>query len=275
MSHTLFDKNLKCSLVLSGGGMRLSYQAGALLALQEQGLRFSHIDATSGGSINLSMLLSEQTPAAMCERWISLDVMKSVSLLPLSRYVEMETLDAMGDADGMRDYVFPHLGIDISRMISNQDVVGTYNVLNYGKKKLEVFGHQDMDEDLLVAGMSLPGVFPPVKKNQQVYLDAAFVQDANLMEAVKRGAEEIWLIWGLGNTDVYKGGALNIYVQMLEMSANGALNNEIQQILEINQNIMQGKSLYGQSSPIKLHIIFPKQALPLDPELYLGKISNR
>ena len=37
------------SLVLAGGGMRVAYQAGALAALEEAGLRFHHADGTSGG----------------------------------------------------------------------------------------------------------------------------------------------------------------------------------------------------------------------------------
>lgn len=73
------------ALVLAGGGMRVSYQAGVLLALAEQGLRFHHADGTSGGTLNLAMLLSGLSPQAMCERWRALPVDDFVSLLPLDR----------------------------------------------------------------------------------------------------------------------------------------------------------------------------------------------
>lgn len=36
------------ALILPGGGMRVAYQAGAVQALHEAGLRFSHADGTSG-----------------------------------------------------------------------------------------------------------------------------------------------------------------------------------------------------------------------------------
>ena len=50
------------SLVLAGGGIRVAYQAGVLVALEEAGLRFQHADGTSGGTFNLAMLLSGLTP---------------------------------------------------------------------------------------------------------------------------------------------------------------------------------------------------------------------
>ena len=46
------------SLLLAGGGIRVAYQAGVLVALEEAGLRFHHADGTSGGTFNLAMLLS-------------------------------------------------------------------------------------------------------------------------------------------------------------------------------------------------------------------------
>jgi len=61
---------------------------------------------------------------------------------------------------------------------------------------------------------------------------------------------------------------------MLETSANGALNSEISQIKALNQRILAGDSVYGQKKPIELNIIQPNIPLPLDPDLYLGNITN-
>ncbi len=69
------------SLVLAGGGMRVAYQAGVLKALQEFGLTFSHADGTSGGTMNLAMLLSGLSVDEMCERWRTLDVRHFASLI--------------------------------------------------------------------------------------------------------------------------------------------------------------------------------------------------
>ena len=104
------------SLVLSGGGLRLSYQTGVIRALLEAGLSFSHIDATSGGGINLAMLLSGQSPDDMAERWRTLNIMKTISMLPLEKYIRTRDRVALGDGDGFRKKVFPHLGIDVARI---------------------------------------------------------------------------------------------------------------------------------------------------------------
>lgn len=261
------------SLVLSGGGMRLSYQAGVLRALQEAGLSFRHFDATSGGAINLAMLLSGLSPGEMCERWRSLDLKRSISPMPLESYLRASDAVAMASAEGFVRYVFPHLGINLARVRAAAGAQGTFNVFNYTRKLNEVIPHQEMDVETLVAGMSLPGVMPPVRRNGALYLDSAFVRDANLLEAARRGAEEIWLVWCLGNTDQYRGGPLRIYVQMLEMAANGNLNRDLEQLEELNARIRAGDSPYGQTEPIRLHVIRPAYPLPLDPDLYLGRIT--
>lgn len=93
------------------------------------------------------------------------------------------------------------------------------------------------------------------------------------METVRRGAEEVWVVWCLGNTDEYRGGALHTYIQMLEMAAHGSLHRDLAQIRELNEAIRAGHSPFGQREPIRLHLIRPDAPLPLDPELYLGRVA--
>src|SRR3989475_3364641 len=131
----------------------------------------------------------------------------------------------------------------------------------------------DIDLDLLVAGISLPIFMPAVRKNGALYLDAVWIKDANLTEAVKRGAEELWLVWCIGNTGIYRNGFFNQYVHMIEMSAAGSLNEELAWIGDLNARIGKGDSPSGQHAPIRLHVIKPEYPLPLDPDFYLGRID--
>ena len=263
----------KRSLILSGGGIRLAYQAGALKALSEAGLSFAHMDATSGGAINLAMLLSGLSPVEMCDRWRTLEVRRLISLMSLEKYLLSGGPTALGSADGFRDSGFSHLGIDLEKLRSATGVEATFNVFNFSRKTNEVVPHGDMDMDLLVAGMSLPAVFPPVRRGEDLYLDSAFVRDANLMEGVRRNSDELWLIWCLGNTPEYRGGPFRIYLQMLEMSANGALHDEFERIAERNRWIEAGTDPEGRTEPFRLHLIKPEYPLPPDPELFLGGID--
>ncbi len=261
------------SLILAGGGMRVAYQAGVLKALHEADLRFFHADGTSGGTMNLGMLLSGLTPNEMCQRWRTLKVTDFSSLMPLISYFKPLRMSALGDADGIVNKVFPHLGIDAARIQLARGITGTFNVCNYTNKVNESIAHTDIDLDLLVAGISLPIFMPPVAKNGCLYLDSVWIKDANLMEAVKRGAEELWLVWCIGNTASYRAGAFNQYVHMIEISAGGALNLELEWIAEVNARIARGETAYGQRRPVVLHIIKPEFPLPLDPDYYFGRIN--
>src|SRR5262245_34091621 len=273
LAATDAEQSTRRSLILAGGGMRVAYQAGVLKALQQAGLRFFHADGTSGGIINLSMLLAGLSPNEMCERWLTLQVRDFASPLPLREYTKGLRTPALGDADGIVRKVFPHLGIDPGRIRCAQGMAGTFNVCNYTRKTNEAIAHTDVDLDLLVAGISLPIFMPPVRKDSTLYLDSVWIKDANLMQAVQRGAEELWLVWCIGNTAQYHDGVFRQYVHMIEISAAGKLNEELDWVRDLNMRIERGDSPYGQRQPVRLHVIKPATPLPLDPDFYAGRID--
>lgn len=254
------------SLVLAGGGMRVAYQAGVVRALLEEGLRFDHADGTSGGTMNLAMLLSGLSAEDMCERWRTLDARDFVGLLPLRMYARGPAdLPALGGAEGVVRRVFPHLGIDVDRIRAADGMEGTFNVCNYTRKVNEVIRHQDVDLPLLVAGISLPIFMPPVPHNGSLYLDSVWIRDANVGEAVRQGSDEIWVVWCIGNMGEYLDGAFNQYVHMIELSANGNLFKELEMVAEVNRH---------RPRPIRVHLIRPEYPLPLDPDYYKGHIDG-
>ena len=263
------------SIILAGGGMRVAYQAGVLLALEEAGITFDHGDGTSGGTMNLAMLLSGLSPAEMCERWRTLDVKAFASPVPFKDYLDLPHAMAMGDADGIVAKVFPHLGIDIARINASTVMDGTFNVCDFVRKTAEVIPHTDIDMELLVAGISLPIFMPPVHARGTTWTDAVWIKDANLMEAVRRGADELWVVWCIGNTPTYFPGPFRQYVHMIELSANGKLFEEFRQIVELNERIARGETPNGRTKPVVLHVIRPATPLPLDPDFFLGRIDAR
>ncbi|MFP2925992.1 patatin-like phospholipase family protein [Pyxidicoccus sp. 3LG] len=263
----------KRALILAGGGMRVAWQAGALRALSDAGLTFQHGDGTSGGIINLAMMLSGLSPKEMCDRWRTLRVKDFVSFVSPEKYLRAWKMEAMGDADGIVGSVFPHLGIDVDAIRTHQGMEGTFNVCDFTRKTNEVFDHTRVDLDLLVAGISLPIFMPPVRKGGAVYTDSVWIQDANLLEAVRRGASELWVLWCIGNTPTYERGFFQQYVHMIEMSANGALFAQLQQIQDLNDRIRTGEVVMGHREPIAVHLIKPERPLPLDPDFYAGHIT--
>ena len=260
-------------LILAGGGMRVSWQAGVLLALQQRGLVFTHGDATSGGIMNLAALLSGVAPEELCGRWRDLEPRQFSSLASLPDFFHSGGPLAFGDADGVVGEVFPRLGIDVDRIRRSRGMAARFNVCNFSRKVVEPIPAERVRLEHLVAGMSLPIFMPPVDVDGATYTDAVWIKDANLIDAVRRGAEELWLIWCIGNTAEYRRGAFNQYVHMIEMSANGGLTEEFDRIREVNDRIRAGERVYGHSRPITLHVIRPEYPLPLDPDYFFGKIS--
>ena len=167
------------------------------------------------------LFLTEEVPAGlspveMFERWRTLSIRDFVSFLPMENYLKTYDRLALGDGDGIKDKVFPHLGLDVEKINAAKGIEATFNVFNYCHKINEVITHDKIDVDLILAGMSLPMVLPPIQKADALYLDSAFVRYANLMmKPVRRGADELWVVWVLGNTDEYRGGMLNLYVHIL------------------------------------------------------------
>jgi len=261
------------SLILAGGGMRVAYQAGVLKALAECGLRFVHGDGTSGGTMNLAMLLSGLSPGAMCERWRTLDVHRFSSLMPINEYLRSWDMMGVASSKGIRDYVYPHLGIDVAAINRSSGMSGTFNVCNFSHKTAEVISGHDLSLDMLVAGISLPIFMPAVQINGDWYTDAVWIKDANLMTAVNGGSEELWIVWCIGNTTEYLSGAFNQYVHMIEMAGNGRLIIELEQIGEINRKFAAGEVLAAPTKPVKVHVVKPRYPLPLDPDFFLGKIT--
>jgi hypothetical protein len=238
--------------------MRVAYQAGALLALEEAGLRFHHVDGTSGGTFNLAMLLSGVGPGEACGRWRALDVRSFVGTWPLRRLLAGPPYPALGTASGIRSRVFPALGVDVPRMRAARGVVGTFTVCDYEAKEAVAVPHVDADLDVLTAGVSLPIVSPAVRRDGRVLFDAVWIKDTNVAEALRRGAEEIWLVWCIGNHGVYRDGAFQQYVHMIEIAANGALREELREVRERG---------------VRLHVIRPRFPLPLDPDLFFGRVD--
>jgi predicted acylesterase/phospholipase RssA len=254
----------KRSLLLAGGGMRVAYQAGVLVALERAGLRFAHADGASGGTMNLAMLLSGLSPAEICDRWTTLDVHRFASAWPLPVLLRGPPYPALGSNEGIRRHVLPHLGIDDRRIRAATGMVGTFNLCDYGRKVCLAVPHDQIDFDLLIAGVSLPILSPAVRHDGRAYVDAVWIKDTNVEEAIRRGADELWLVWAIGNHGVYRNGAFQQYVHMIEMSANGALFKELAAAQVINET---------RDPPIRLHVIRPRMPLPLDPDFFLGRID--
>ncbi|UII19334.1 patatin-like phospholipase family protein [Fulvivirga ligni] len=260
--NDLLDHSANRALVLAGGGMRVAYQAGILMALSEAGYQFNHVDGTSGGIFNTAMLASGLDSRNIAERWRTLNIKWFNSLRAFKNYLKPFKMQGYADADNIRDKVFPHMGIDFDK-IKQSPYSYNFNVCNFSKKSVETIAQDQVTREHLLAGVSLPILMPALKIGDDWYIDAVWVKDANVLHASRKGVKEIWLVWAIGNNHHYLNGAFNQYVHMIEMSAGGALLQEFDHI---------------KSAPeldVKLHVLKPDFPLPLDPDLFFNKIDAR
>ncbi len=262
------------ALVLAGGGIRVAWQTGVVMALDEAGIEFEHGDGTSGGIFTLAMLQSGLTPTEMAERWRAVTVRRFVSLLPLWEYLRSPTdWSAIGGSGGIRRHILPQLGIDIARVNSATAMTGSFNVADFGAKQCVAIPHTELDEDLLIAGVSLAGLMPAVQRDGKTWTDAVWIKDANLTDSVQRGCTELWVAWCIGNTPRWGNGSLEQYVHMIEMSATAGLENELGWVASTNAARAQGDSAPDGSDRIRVHVIRPSLPLPLDPDFVAGRID--
>jgi predicted patatin/cPLA2 family phospholipase len=239
----------KRSLILAGGGMKVAFQAGVLQVwLDEAGLVFDHADGASGGTFNLAMYCQGRSGTEIADAWRRTRPIDGVSFDP-ARLVRGEGLATL---DHYRSTVFPSWGLDWAAIRASEREA-TFNACNVDRYAIEVFTPDQMTEDLLVACVSLPMWFPPVVVDDQTYVDAVYLTDANVEEAIRRGADEIWVIWTVSEKGEWRPGFVNQYFQIIEIVANGNLRRIVRRIEENNAALAAGRpGEFGRRIELKI-----------------------
>ena len=230
----------KRSLILAGGGLKVAFQAGVMQVwLDEAKLKFDHADGASGGCFNLAMYCQGSTGKQIADNWRNLDPAAGVSL-NYQQYLRLFFAKSLFTMDAYRAKVFTKWGLDWNK-IRTSSAAATFNMYNFSKHRLEVALPNQMDEDHLCAAVALPMFFPPVVLNGDTHIDAVYVTDANLEEAIRRGADELWVIWTVSELGEWNDGFVNDYFQIIEAAANGRLRQIEDRIAANNAAIAAGK----------------------------------
>lgn len=224
---------MKRSLILAGGGVKVAYQAGVLQVwLDEAGLQFDHADGASGGCFNLAMWAQGMSGTEIADAWRNAHPIEGVDL-NWSEYVKFLWGESLFELDRYRRNVFPAWGLDWEKIRASTREA-TWNVYNFSRHELRVVEPREMTEDLLVASVSLPMWFPPVRIDGDTYIDSVFNTDANLEEAIRRGADELWVIWTVSQRGEWFDGFIGNYFGIIEVAANGRYKQILERIERSN-----------------------------------------
>ncbi len=188
----------KVACVLLGGGARGAAQAGALAVVLEQGIRPDVIIGVSAGAWNGAYLAVEPTPERvkqLCEIWAGL---KTADLLGggwwRAAISAVSGRSALYSAEGpirvARRYLdkqtFEELQVPLYILAAN---------LTTGQPMLFSSGRI---VPAVLASSAVPGIFPPVVLDGQVYVDGGLLEWDACAEALRLGARTIYL-FGCGS----------------------------------------------------------------------------
>jgi predicted patatin/cPLA2 family phospholipase len=245
------NDNKKRSLILAGGGIKVSFQAGVLQVwLDEAGMTFDHIDAASGGVFNLAMMCQGMSGMEIANNWRNLNPRAGISF-NAAEFPKLLYAESLFTLDGYREHVFPGWGLNWDQ-IRSSDLNATFNVFNFSQKEIQVIEPKDMSEEMLEACVSLPMWFPPVHINGETFIDAVYLTDANIEEAIRRGADELWIVWTVSEKDEWNPGFVATYFQIIETSADGHYKAILKRIRANNDAIAGGETgEFGRHIEIK------------------------
>jgi hypothetical protein len=137
--------------------------------------------------------------------------------------------------------------------IRSSDLEATFNAYDFSHHKLVVRTAPEITEDFVAAAVSLPMWFPPILIGGETFIDAVYITDANLEEAIRRGADELWIIWTVSERAEWRDGFVANYFQIIETAANGHFRRMLRRIEVNNDALAAGEAgEFGRPIDVKL-----------------------
>jgi hypothetical protein len=212
------------------------------------------------------MVQSGLSGTRIADNWRATGPFELSSLQRPWRYLAPWRLPSMLTYDRLNRQL-PVWGVDFDA-IHRSPIEGTYNVYNFTAKAFETHEGPELTPELFNACFALPVWFPAVEIGGQTYIDGVYWKDANLTEAVRRGADEIWVIWTVSETAPYPAGPYGQYFAIIEAVADGRFYEELAQIEEVNAAVRAG--IDTEHREIKVHVIRHPTPVPLDYLLFFS-----
>lgn len=183
----------RTAFVLSGGGVLGAVQVGQLQALLEAGIVPDIVIGTSVGALNAAMVATDPTPGGMDlleQIWAGL---KQEDIFPGSRFARAWNIVARGD------HIHPNEGI---RRLVERLPIRTFEQtrvplhicatnLRTGEEHWFVTGPLVR---AILASTALPGIFPPVAVDGELYVDGGVVNNVPVSRAVELGIRRVYVL---------------------------------------------------------------------------------
>lgn len=154
----------KIGLVLSGGGVRGAAHIGAIKALEELGIVFTHVSGTSAGSIVGALYASGHAPQKILEIVNQATIFNSVR--PAWAWAGLFRMD------GLQELLSKYLPSDFSRLKKALSVAAT----EITKGEVTYFEKGELIPAIL-ASCTIPAIFSPLLFNGSMYVDGGLLDN--------------------------------------------------------------------------------------------------
>lgn len=183
----------RIAFVLSGGGNLGSIQAGMLKALLSSGITPDLLVGTSIGSVNAAFLAADPSPGQaekLCELWNTVRSRDVFSWNPWR----------MAHAALRRGSLFPaeRWRRSLTRWLPYENIEDAAVPLRIMATDFEDGSPVTLESgsviDALMASTCLPGIFPPQRIGDHLYLDGILAEQVPLKPAIDAGADTVYVL---------------------------------------------------------------------------------
>ena len=229
------------ALVLSGGGAKGAWEAGAAVALIEGGVPVRVVAGSSAGALNAAMLADGRFDRLQAH-WRSVTREQVYTLRPgvffaglLPGWLTLLTLDAAGslfDPAPLRGLIAGAVDFDRVRASAVRLIVVATDL---ARREARLFDNTTVSVEALMAASAVPGAFPPVNVDGTLLVDGGLTGRAPVLEALAAGPPVARALVLLSYATGERGAAPTRLRRTLEEAFEMAMVHQIRRDVELAQ----------------------------------------
>ena len=267
-------RDVPTTLVLSGGGAKGAYEAGAVAAFAEHGLPIRVVAGSSAGALSAAMIVAgradrlEATWRAITrEQVYSLRVPTFFAGL-LPGWLTLRALSgspSLLDSRPLRELITASVELERIRSSSIGLVVLATDLT---RRVARIFDNQTVTVDALVAAAAVPGLFPPVDVDGALLVDGGLTGRAPVLEALEAAPVDRALVVLSYSADD-RGPPATTLRRIMEEAFETAMLHQIRRDVELARlkHPATDVQLLTPSAPLRL------RPLEFDPEAIAGALT--
>ena len=189
--RTSIGRDVPTALILTGGGAKGAYEAGAVAALAEAGVPIRLVAGSSAGALSAAMIAAGRADRLEAT-WRSLTRERIYSVRAPTFFAGLLpgwlTLRALSGASSLldpqplRELITASVELERIRSSAITLVVTTTDIV---RREPRVFDNHTVTVDALVAAAAVPGLFPAVDVDGALLVDGGLTGRAPVLEALE------------------------------------------------------------------------------------------